>query len=243
MSILCDWIGVGCSNSETNSQHTLTADLTRYIDVPDSGWLLVLNDAGVKVSLCAYTKITLLKQKAGRTYFKVMDGPHYGMTASLKNENAERYITMTSPSRSGAVIMVRYSKLAKQWYSSIRNEYIDQQMADVSFNGLTAQATLNSDWSSGYTPIPAGTYNILIPDNPHNADYTSFYRQHERNLQYDQVWFPIEFGDNSRYIHVGHISHGCVTLHDLPNWNTLYNYLISHRATGRQYVGKLIVSL
>jgi hypothetical protein len=64
----------------------------------------------------------------------------------------------------------------------------------------------------------------------------------------NDVWFPIGLSgaptNSSRYIHVGHLSEGCVTVHDLPKWSALYTYLISHRipgSTGKQ-VGWLKVT-
>lgn len=242
MSILCDWLGVGCSNQEANSQQSVAADLTRYVKVPQSGWLLVLNDNGEKISLCAYTKVMLLRQQTERTYFKVLDGPHYGITASLKNENATIYLDKKAPTRKEAIVRVKYKELIRNWYSPIKDEYSDPQMAEVTFDGLTAKAMLNSEWGKNFSPIPIGTYRILIPDCPHDAEFTNYYRKHEPSLRSDQVWFPVEYGDNSRYIHPGHLSHGCITIHELSKWNALYDYLIKHRAAGQQHVGKLIVS-
>ena len=244
MSILCDWLGVGCSNPEANSQQPVVADLTRYIKVPKSGWLLTLNETEEQLSLCAYTKVRLIKQTAERTYFKVLDGPHYGTTASLKNENAEIYLGKEAPIRKEAVIRVQYKELVKGWYSPIKDSFSDPQMAEVTFAGLTTGAILNSEWDldMDFSPIPTGSYKIFIPDSPHHADFTSDYREHDPTLRSDQVWFPIEYGNNTRYIHPGHVSHGCVTVHELSKWNALYDYLIKHRMAGSQYVGTLIVS-
>lgn len=125
MSILCDWLGVGCSNQEANSQQAVMADLTRYVKAPTSGWLLALNEQEEKVSLCAYTKVRLLRQMTGRTYFKVLDGPHYGVTASLKNENANVYLGQDAPTRNDAIVRVKYKELIKNWYSPIKDEYSD----------------------------------------------------------------------------------------------------------------------
>jgi len=46
---------------------------------------------------------------------------------------------------------------------------------------------------------------------------------------------------SSRYIHVGHLSEGCVTVHQLEKWSALYEFLISHRVANS--AGKRIGSL
>jgi len=61
------------------------------------------------------------------------------------------------------------------------------------------------------------------------------------------VGFPIGLNgtmqNSSRYIHVGHLSEGCVTVHELEKWTVIYQYLISHRAPGftGKKVGELVV--
>lgn len=63
----------------------------------------------------------------------------------------------------------------------------------------------------------------------------------------NDTWFPIGLGNSlnnsSRYIHVGHLSEGCVTVHELGKWTALYGYLISHRVPGSRglRIGQLIV--
>ena len=63
----------------------------------------------------------------------------------------------------------------------------------------------------------------------------------------NDIWFPIGLNgstvNSSRYIHVGHLSEGCVTTHELKKWTALYNYLISHRVPNSmgKYVGQLKV--
>ncbi|MBO3706666.1 MAG: hypothetical protein J5X21_09690, partial [Candidatus Accumulibacter sp.] len=84
---------------------------------------------------------------------------------------------------------------------------------------------------------------ILLPDVPHKAEYTRFYRQSEPALIHDQVWFPIRFEDNSRYVHVGNVSEGCVTVLNLTTWSQVHELLISHRVdAGSVAVGTMVVT-
>lgn len=70
---------------------------------------------------------------------------------------------------------------------------------------------------------------------------TGFYRRVASSLKYDQVLFPIRYGNNSRYIHVGNLSEGCVTVLDLARWADVHEALSSHRTPDGKAVGKLIV--
>lgn len=56
-----------------------------------------------------------------------------------------------------------------------------------------------------------------------------------------QEWHANTEVNNSRYVHVGNVSHGCVTVVDLEQWAEVYEYLIKHRLPGGQHVGKLVV--
>lgn len=216
--------------------------MIRYIKTDDSGWVDVLKSDNTRLSLCAYTKVEIQKKADKRTYFKLSDGPHQGLICSMKDTNASTHLSLTAPTQGDAILKVKYGKLEKGWYSKARDENLDQQMATMSFASKTVNVTLNSVWDETYTPIPAGTYKILIPDRPHDKDYTQFYRDVAPGLRYDQVWFPIEYDNNTRYVHVGNLSEGCVTVLDLDKWNKVYEHLIKHRASGGKHVGKLEVT-
>lgn len=229
--------------SELN--HTWYKGREVYVNKTGSdGWLQVEAHAHRQLSLCKYTKLKVIESKAGRTYFKIQDGSHSGMTVSLRDSNLEEYLGMVFPRHGAVELVVTYGKYEEHWYSKARDREFKQQMASLSYGrGNSINVTMNSVWDSPkkYTPLPAGTYNILLPDNPHDKDMTRYYRGVEPNLKYDQVWFPIRYGDNSRYIHVGNVSEGCVTVLDLEKWVDLYEALISHRSSDGYSVGKLIV--
>lgn len=80
--------------------------------------------------------------------------------------------------------------------------------------------------------IPDGTYKIMAPDAPHG--HTERYRPNQDKSYYDTVWFPIEYENKTRYLHIGHFSEGCVTVTNIIKWRELYKTLISHRSDGNQ---------
>lgn len=215
--------------------------------VPVSGWLSVaLKSNGDWVPLLEYTKIRITEVANHRVYFQVMDGGQRGNIASLGADNARKHLGSTPPSQTGARVIVRYGAI-ENMYSIAKGDTYPQQTGTLTVDGVSAAVTLNTDLGditirNGFTPIAPGIYRILVPPNPHDKSMTEFYRTHiEPSLKSDQVWFPIEFGDNSRFIHLGNISEGCVTVMDLNKWNAVYKALISQRTPDGRYVGQLTV--
>jgi hypothetical protein len=88
---------------------------------------------------------------------------------------------------------------------------------------------------------------MLAPDYSHKAISTAGYASATPGMIGNDVWFPIGlFGsssNSSRYIHVGHLSEGCVTVHQLEKWAALYEFLISHRVgnSAGKRIGSLVV--
>lgn len=216
----------------------------RYINkVADDGWINGLEDkTGTLLPLCKYTKLEMRGSKAGRTNFLVLDGAQRGKLLSMKDGNAATYIGTTAPSTGVASVTVTYGKYVEGWVSKARrNQKLDQQFATLKIGRITAEVTMNTVWGTGFYPLKPGSYNILVPDAPHKGDMTTFYRNVAPSLVHDQVWFPIEFGDNSRYVHVGNLSDGCTTVVSLDMWPDICEALISNRSVNGKYVGLLTI--
>lgn len=220
---------------------------TRRAD--QSGWLTVkLSKTGILTSLCEYTQVDVLRSVNHRTYFKIMDGyVSPGEEASLADANAALYLAATGPAGPASLSVVYRGAPAEE--VSIFKGKLKQQWATLTFNAQTASVTLNSIWNGSYSPIPPGTHTILAPDYSHKLISTSGYVSATPGMIGNDVWFPIGLNgsmqNSSRYIHVGHLSEGCVTVHELGKWTAIYNYLISHRVPGSvgKKVGQLVVKL
>ncbi len=212
-----------------------------------SGWLTVkLSGSGKLVSLCEYTRVAIIRRNNERTYFKIMDGyVSTGEEASLSRLNAELYLNEMGPA-GAALINVEYLGVPTEEASEFKGK-LKQQWGSLIFNNENARVTLNSDWNGKFSAIPPGIHTILAPDYSHKNISTQGYAQATPNMIGNDVWFPIglngSMSNSSRYIHVGHISDGCVTVYELKKWAALYSYLISHRAPGAagKIIGKLIV--
>lgn len=239
------------SNSVSGSTHTTQVQTLYTRRADDTGWLGVkLEPNGPVVFICEYTKVTLTKKINGRTYFRIAEGngEYVGREASLKDENAAKFLK-TGGLSGPATVQVKYAGKPERVRSEIRGDTNLQQWAVATFNGNTANVTLNSVWGHGYTPIPVGRHKIMAPDYSHANIPTSGYRAaHPDQIRCTDVWFPIALQgtttNSSRYIHIGHLSEGCVTFYELLKWNAIYDYLINKRERGNngKLIGDLIVT-
>lgn len=210
--------------------------------VGSDGWLQALADgSNERISLFKYAKVSDVQSRAGRTYFRVMEGAAKGRVLSLTDANAREHLGTTGPKNSPAHINVTYGKYEESWYSKARNERLPQQMAVLDIAGVKATVTMNTVWGTGFFPLPPGTYTVLLPYAPHDRNMTRFYRRVEPQLTFDQVWFPILYGNNSRYVHIGNVSDGCVTVMDFVRWSAIHEALLSHRTVDGRGVALLTV--
>jgi hypothetical protein len=213
-----------------------------------NGWLTVRNaKTNASIALPEYTQVEMLREEAGRTYFKIMDGYiSVGEDASLTSANAAIYLLSAGPG-GAASISVEYDGEPVEVKSPFKG-VLKQQWAKLRFNGQTAHVSLNSVWNASYTPIPVGTHTILAPDYSHAKIPTTGYVGATPGMVGNNTWFPIGIGgsmqNSSRYIHVGHLSEGCVTVYELEKWTALYTYLISHRVPGSagKRIGQITVT-
>ena len=222
------------TNRNRDSRHEAIVT-TRYVKMDDStdGWLVVKAENGDHGALCEYTKVTMVKSQGGRTYFKVAEGwSLVGQTVSLTDENAAKYLANQPPKVAVTTLRVQYGH-KEQEVSPFKGPLL-QQWATLNVGGQRVKVTLNSVWNGIYTPIPPGTHKIMSPDSSHAKISTAGYRNSlPGRIKGNNAWFPIELagthGNSSRYVHIGHLSDGCVTVHELEKWNVVYDYLISHR--------------
>ncbi|ECJ3939906.1 hypothetical protein YT28_23740 [Salmonella enterica subsp. salamae] len=258
----------GSTNQQTNSQQIVKGKVRYVKSLDTTGWLWVKlypykNQAKDDVYLCEYTKVLLQKvpegqEKSGKTFFKIMEGPYTGKMAFLSDGYVGKCLIQTTRS-SGAKLDVKIIGRDKK-KSEIRMSEYNQLMAIMSFNGDKASITLDSDVNYKETnknspnygqilhssQIPKGVYKVMAPDFPKDKTMTGQYRTTVKggnpNLKYDTVWFPVQYAanHNSSFVHVGHLSEGCITVYETTKWNSVYLYLIKNRSDKEgKYVGIL----
>lgn len=251
----------GTTNNRTGSLQTATFETKYTKSIDNSGWLRVrLEPNGGDGYPCEYTKVIIQKKEKGRTYFLIKEGRYAGQSASLSDANVPKCLVSFTRGSGATLTVIKQGRRRER--SNIRNEELNQLFATLNFNGQTARITIDSD-VKGYTetnrnspdygqkkdskPLPDGTYKIMAPFTAGNKNFTSFYRTSPNGyagLQYDTVWFPIEYAatHNSNFVHVGHLSEGCITCYEIQKWNDLYQYLITNRSDkDGKYIGTLII--
>ncbi|WP_153101555.1 hypothetical protein [Paraburkholderia hayleyella] len=240
------WSGSSTTNTIPLSAQRVEADVVRYVNKvdTDSGWLLVGSDDFPRSqwkSLFKYCKVMLIGSKGSRTYFKVLEGESKGRILYLSDANADEYLGKKAPKQQPIELIVTYGRLDPSWLSKSRNKRFQQQLANGVLGGINFEVSMNTSWNGTFYPIPSGTYSILLPDFPHTKDYTNQYKAEYPRLSHHQVWFPIAYGNNSRYVHVGNVSEGCTTVLSLSSWSSIHEMLVSHRSADGNGVGILTV--
>jgi hypothetical protein len=155
--------------------------------VPRDNWLLVQLDTGARQSLPYGLKVRVQREQGGRTYFVILEGVHKGKNASVSQGP---YLT---------------TNVAHQPLGQIRFDRAKQQL----WYGTSGPFSAFSGAFGHFTQVSAGTYDLQIPDAPHSATRAAYYRY----TNYHKTWFRIGLSlAGSRYLHVGEISEGCVTV-------------------------------
>ena len=232
-----------------NNTTSIGVTMTAYVNkVGHDGYVTVLIDGEGKQGkgLYMYTKLTLLgiNNDGDRVTLRVEEGEWKGRMGSMKiKDGADTFLDLTPPDNMIPTIKVKYGKFVRDWYSIPRKHKIDQQFATLTVGNISVQVTLNSDWTpgSGRTPLPVGTYEIAAPDGFHPPKNTNFYMVDGEPVKDYKIWFPILPLSEQRYIHVGHLSHGCISIIDYDKYPQIHDYLIKHRGKGKN--GHNIVAL
>lgn len=196
-----------------------------YVDkVGSNGWLDFLYE-NTRVSLPQHTKLQISKEEGSYTLFKVMNGNTQilisgkniflkGKTVRLSTKNIDKLTRKKPHIGNGANLILKHN-----------NNF--ESRANLIFNNNNIEVIFDKPIQT--TNI---TYKIFAPDFPHH--YSNHYA---KQTKYYGVWFAIEYGDNSRYIHTGSVSDGCVTVPP-QHWEALCKYLISNQLNQNdKYVG------
>ncbi|TND09902.1 MAG: Uncharacterized protein FD123_830 [Bacteroidetes bacterium] len=149
-------------------------------------WIQVKLDDGSKtVSIAKYTRVKNLSHANGRESFTIIDWPYAGKKASVKeiSSNKSRFTWLTY--ESGGVIT------------------FDKSKKQLKFGGSKAVKT----YTDPDNEIKKGTYKIWVPDYPHPLG-----DKYIVDSVFATIWFRLGDESSSRYLHVGNVSAGCVSV-------------------------------
>jgi hypothetical protein len=147
------------------------------------------NLLGAEISLPYYLKVQWSETKHGRDYFQILEGPYKGKKATVKRKSATESWLVPSLTL-GPAATVHFSGAEQS----------------ISYGSKGPFSAFSGAWDRGtdhFTAIPSGHYEINMPDKTRSGYY--------RYTKFHKTWFRIGNFTN-RYLHVGVISEGCVTV-------------------------------
>jgi len=176
-------------------------DAIKYVPNKGDGWLNAKLEDGSVESLPAYLKVKIENKDNKREYFTIIEGVYRGKYASvnLREDGSTQFISDITHT---AMISVKYS--------------ISQQI--FMLGGKKYKATHYPQ-----TPWKKGLYDIEMPDAPHRGGEGYLDR-----ARLAKIWFRIGH-DGARYLHVGSISRGCMTIIEVEKWDALCEVLLKAR--------------
>lgn len=188
-----------------------------------NGFTNVRLQNGKIVSIPIYCRVKRVKFNTDKTReeFTIIDWPYENKLASVKCENR-------GESRFGAIDYLRGGGIE-----------FNKSVGKLSFGNYSVPA-----YTSDSNPIPNGEHKIWLPDYPHGLG-TSYLSK----TKYACIWFRLGDESSDRYLRVGNVSAGCVSVGKSSSsdsssenelWNAVYDYL-SKRRLGNKYVGTLKV--
>ena len=183
-----------------------------YMPDTEDGWLVTFDKQKKPVSLPAYILVRPTSIKNGREYFIPLEGVNRGELLSAPlKKDSSSYLI-----------------------SDVKHESAINAQYSISEKVFTLNGKIYKTTDYPKTPWKKGIYNIGIPDYPHgdNELYTEAVKQ--------KVWFPIDF-ESARYLHVGAISAGCMTIIETTRWMEIYSALIKARKGDLKNVGTVEV--
>lgn len=167
-------------------------DEIRYISkVGRDAWLRVRLDSGGEQSLPYALKVKFISRSGQRDNFEILEGAHKGKKASVSQKSGTDSYLVTGIAHTGAAT-IKFDR-AKQafWF------------------GNNGPVNAFSGEYGSFTQVPAGSYALQIPFAPSDKTRDSYYRY----TDYHKTWFRLGLDPaGSRFIHVGEISDGCITV-------------------------------
>lgn len=197
------------TNNLADRTTTVTLE-SYYVKTKSDGWLgFKLEDDSI-ISLCDYTRLVYLKEQNDRVYFKINDisSTHNNRICSIKKSAFPLLFTKEAYTKKDVLLFLKYKGDT-------------QGTLIVNGKSYTAELTHNNR-------IEIGTHRVMRPDSPHGL-------ARGYGVSGNLVWFPISVASEGgtsrgRYLHVGRVSAGCISISDTDKWVEIYNYLIKYRS-------------
>jgi hypothetical protein len=185
----------------------------RYLGFTKQGWFSGKYTTTKKpVGLISYLQVSVERLSVLRDYFRIMEGPYRGQRVSLAREHDVSYLESENPHR-----------------EPVHLHYSLSQKTIILENKRYAVRSYPDDpdpWKKGTR------YTIEIADYPHDLG-----RSYLDRADLALVWFKVNHPDGTRYLHVGAVSLGCLTLTEIERWDELCKVLLRARRSDGRNIG------
>ena len=229
LSVSVEEVGVFTSSKTATLTFNFEVDLqeigTRFVfNVSERGWLSIRHeDELTSPKVLPYAlKVKITEVKDGREYFIIEEGRLKGHKASVKlADDGGSFLTKENLHT-----------------DSVNFIYHQENMVlEVVDTGRIYWAKMDEG-----NPIPIGAvYDIAIPYEPHH-DFGEYY---ERYSIHAKTWFRLGQTDEDRFLHLGRVSAGCITVsadqNEGESWEEIYDLLITARKGDLLSVGTVKV--
>ena len=176
----------------------------RYVNETSDGWLNIKLESGEKKSLPSFLKVSLLDSTKERDYFVILEGYLRGKKANvLSKGNGLSHLEEKNPQRKQAKLKL----------------YLSKKILWIVGLGKFNVAEIDE----GYKLLKVGKYDVEIPSGPH-GDMDDF----KKHSKFAMTWFRVGYSGD-RFIHIGHVSRGCVTIKQVRSWTSISRYLLKSR--------------
>ncbi len=191
-------------------------EVNRFVPDIGTGWLVVqLEPSKERVSLPYSVAVSYTRTENKREHFTILEGVNAGKAASVSlDDKGNTRFLLTDPRTAG--VKLRFTK--------------STGILEVVGTALKYPNTVSEK-----NPIPAGDWDIEIPDAPHR-----YGAPYENTARRSKSWFRLGHAGD-RYLHTGSVSLGCVTVKEVARWDELYAQMVRARKSDGQSVGVLEV--
>lgn len=167
-------------------QEVVVTDKICYVSKAGrDAWLEVKMDGMENISLPQYLKLRVIKTEKGRDFFKILEGHYQGKKGNVKTG----YLISKRETRPAAKVKFKLKEQAL-WYG--------EKYAKGPFSAFSGSG-------DRFTPVSPGKYLLPIPAYPSAMTRKEYYQY----TPFHRTWFNVE---GVRFLHVGVISEGCVTV-------------------------------
>jgi len=196
-----------------------------------------LEPSGSTIDLLYGTRVEFQRAENNRDYFKILDFEHQNREASLSHEQ------VGGTFKSRLIQPLAYLGPAKvDWDAGIKKVV-------VSIPGTPSIPKIEATGKSDTDPanLSNGTFKLrprmeVFRPGTDPPALGEIYKGYLRDAPHFYTWFLIEYQPaRGFFLHAGRASAGCVTVTEMPKWESIFQLLVRCRTPDFKHIGEITV--